>query len=118
MTVKHYYRQGTTEPITIYLKDGSTAANITGYSSVSIFLRSADGAVESEASTADSGVTVTTAASGEIALHPALLTAALLFSKERYFGYIVVVDGSSKRTTFPSNDQLEFIMLERFTGDG
>lgn len=118
MTIKYYFRQGTTEPITMTLKDGTSAANITGYSSVSIFLRSADGAVESEASTADSGITVTTAASGIIALNPALLTNALLFSKERYFGYIVVVDGSSKRTTFPSNDQLEFIMLERFSGDG
>lgn len=118
MTIKYSFRQGRTEPVTINLKDGTSAANITGYSSVSIFLRSADGAVESEASTADSGITVTTAASGEIALHPALLTNALLFSKERYFGYIVVVDGSSKRTDFPSNDQLEFIMLERFTGDG
>lgn len=118
MTVKYYFREGTTEPITIFLKDGTSAANITGNASVSIFLRSSDGATQSEASTADNGITVTTAASGEIALHPALLTTALLFSKERYYGYIIVVDGTSKRTSFPSNDQLEFIMLERFSGDG
>lgn len=118
MTTDFDYRQGTTEPIAITLYDGTTAANITGYQSISIFFRSVDGTAESEASTADSGITVTTAASGLIVLHPALLTNALLFSKGHYFGYIVVVDGNGKRSTFPSNGYFKFVMLERFTGDG
>lgn len=118
MTEKYSYREGSTEPITINLKDGTTAANITGYASVSLFLRSADGLAQSEASTADSGITVTTAASGTIALNPSLLTSALLFSKVSYFGYVIVVDGSSKRTSFPSDDEFEIVMRERFSGDG
>lgn len=118
MSTVFKYREGTTEPIDITLKDGDSAANITGYTSVALFLRSADGAAESEASTADSGITVTSASAGTIKLHPSLLSAALTYAKRVYYGYIIVVDSSSKRSSFPSNDNFEFRMLERFTGDG
>lgn len=118
MSTTFYFREGTTEPVTITLYDGTTAANITGYTSVSIFLKSADGATQSEASTADSGIVVTTAASGIITLHPSLLTTALLFSKEYYTGYIIVVDTSSKRSSFPSDGNFIFRILERYSGDG
>lgn len=118
MTTKFDYREGSTEPITITLKDGTSGANITGYSSVSIFLRSSDGLVQSEASTADSGITVTTAASGIITLDPSKLTTPLLYSKGAYVGYVIVVDGTSKRSSFPSNEEFEIRMRERFSGDG
>jgi len=118
MTTTFSFREGTTEPITITLYDGATAANITGYSSVSLFLRSLDGVVQSEASTADSGIVVTTAASGIITLDPTKLTTALLFSKELYYGYIIVVDGTSKRSSFPSDGEFVFKMRERYSGDG
>lgn len=117
-TTTFNFREGTTEPIAITLYDGATPAVLTGYQSISIFLRSLDSAVQSEASTADNGITVTTAASGLIALHPALLTTALLFSKERYVGYIIVVDASLKRSSFPSDGEFVFKMLERYSGDG
>lgn len=118
MTTEFKYREGTTEPIDITLYDGTTAANITGYTSVSLFLKSLDGASQSEASTADSGITVTSASAGTIKLHPSLLTSALLYSKEAYTGYIIVVDGSSKRSSFPSDGEFVFKMLERYSGDG
>lgn len=118
MTTEFKYREGTTEPIDITLYDGATAANITGYTKVSLFLRSLDSAVQSEASTTDNGITVTSAAAGTIKLHPSLLTTALLYSKEAYLGYIIVEDGSSKRSPFPSDGEFVFKMLERYSGDG
>lgn len=118
MTTTYYYREGTTEPLTITLYDGATAANITGYSSVSLFLKSADGAAQSEASTADSGIVVTTAASGIITLDPSKLTTALLHSKEVYYGYVIVVDGTSKRTAFPNGKEFTIVVTERYSGDG
>lgn len=118
MAIKYFLREGTTEPITVTLKDGTSGANITGYTSVSVFLRSADGAVQSEGSTADSSVTVTTAASGIVAVHPGLLSTALAFAKDFFYGYFIVVDGSGKRTPFPSDGEFIIKMLERFSGDG
>lgn len=118
MTVKYYYREGDTEPIDINLLDGTTAANITGYTKVSLFLRSEDGGVESEAHTTNSGITVTTASTGAIQLHPSLLTTALLFTESRYFGYIGVWDANGKKSSFPNGDEFEFIMKEKFAGDG
>lgn len=118
MTTTFSYREGTTEPIAMTLMDGTSGAVLTGYTSISIFLRSEDSAVQSEASTADSGITVTTAASGIIALNPALLTTALTFAKRRYSGYVIVVDGNSKRSSFPSNGEFLFNVLERYSGDG
>ena len=118
MTTRFYYREGTTEPITITLYDGADAANITGYASVSLFLRSADGTAQSEASTADGGIVVTTAASGIITLDPTKLTAALTHAKEVYYGYVIVVDGTAKRTAFPSGKEFTIIVTERYSGDG
>lgn len=118
MAAIYYYREGDTEPITITLMDGANSASITGYSSVSIFLRSSDGSAQSEASTADSGITVTTAASGIITLDPSKLTTPLLYSKGAYVGYVIVVDGTGKRSSFPSNEEFEIRMRERFSGDG
>lgn len=112
------YREGSTEPISITLKEGDTAANITGYTSISIFFKSEDGAVQSETSTADSGITVTSASTGAIVLHPDKLTTALAYAKRHYHGYIIVVDASSKRSPFPSDGEFTFVMLERFSGDG
>ena len=112
------YREGSTDPISITLYNGTTPADITGYGSVSFFLRSTDNSVQSEASTTDSGITVTTASAGAIVLHPNLLTSALLFSKVAYLGYVIVVDGTGKRSDFPGGDGFVFKMYERFTGDG
>lgn len=113
-----FYREGTTEPIDITLKDGSSAADITGYTSIGLFLRSGDGSHESEASSTDNGITVTSASAGTIQLHPSLLTSALLYSEKEYRGYIIVVDGSSKRSSFPSDGEFVIKMLERYAGDG
>lgn len=113
ITNTFYYREGTTEPITITLKDGTSAADITGYASVTIFLRSQDGATQTEAA-----LTVTTADSGIVSLDPGDLTTPLVFSDGAYFGYIIVVDGSADRTSFPSNGEFLFSMLERYSGDG
>ena len=85
--------------------------------SVSIFLRSADGASQSEAYTGDSGIVVTDATNGVIDLYPSLLSAALTFAKSQYLGYIIVVDGDGARTSFPSNGEFLFNILERYTGD-
>lgn len=118
MTSLFDFREGDTEPKGMTLLDNGVGANITGYTSVSIFLKSSDGLVESEASTANGGITVTTAALGVIALHPALLTVALVFSKQYYFGYVTVVDGNGKRSTFPQGKPFMFRMFQRFPGDG
>ena len=115
--ITYYYREGTTETITITLYDGASPANISGYSSVSLFLRSGDGSAQSEAVNSNGGITITTAASGIIALNPSLLTTPLLYSKEVYYGYVIVVDGTSKRSSFPSNEEFAIKMLERYSGD-
>ena len=112
------FREGTTEPITITLKNNDLAADITGNTKVSIFLRSADMLVQSEASTLDSGIVVTTPSSGIITFHPPKLTTALVYSKGSYYGYIIVEDSTSKRTSFPSDGEFVIEMLERYSGDG
>lgn len=118
MTATYYYREGDTEPIDITLMDGANSASITGYSSVSVFFRSSDGSAQSEVSTADSGVTVTTPSSGLISLDPTKFTTPLAYSKGAYSGYVIVVDGTGKRSSFPSNEEFEIRMRERFSGDG
>lgn len=118
MTIPTYsFREGDTDPIVVTLYDGQDPANITGYGSVSVYLRSIDGAVQSEATTG-SGVTVTGASTGEISIAPDGLTTPLAYSRESYYGYFVVVDGSGKRASFPSNGEFIISMLERFSGDG
>ena len=118
MSQVFYFREGNTEPVDITLYDGTTAANITGYSSVSIFLRSEDGTAQVEGTTPSSGVTVVSAAAGTIQFVPASATGTLTFAKNLYYGYIIVVDGSSRRTSFPSDGDFVFKMLERYSCDG
>lgn len=113
-----YFREGNTEPVDITLYDGTSAANITGYTSVAIFLRSEDGSVQVEGVTPSSGVAVVSASAGTIQFVPAAATAALTFSKVSYSGYVLVIDASGRRTTFPSDGEFVFRMLERYTGDG
>lgn len=109
------FREGTTEPVNITIYNGTTAANITGYSAVWIFLRSQDGATQVEKSTSD-GVAVVSASAGTITV--TFGASDLLYSKGAYRGYIIVIDGSSKRSSFPSNGEIVFKMRERFSGDG
>lgn len=116
MTEKYYMREGTTEPITVTLKDGTTGANITGYSAVSVWLRSADGTVVS-GTTAGGGVSVTTAGSGILAINPGSLSTPLLYSKNVYYGYFTVTDGTGKLSKFPNGEEFQIVMKEKYTGD-
>jgi len=112
------YREGTTEPVDIVLYNNDVVADITGYTKISIFLRSADGLTQSEAATTDSGITIILANAGQIRLDPTKLTTALTYAKGSYFGYIIVEDSVTKRTSFPSNGNFTIQMLERYSGDG
>jgi hypothetical protein len=112
---EYQFREGDTDPIDITLYNGTTAAVITGYTSVAIFLRSEDGAAEVEGVTPASGVTVVDAAAGTIRFHPSAATGTMTYAKNRYFGYVLVIDGTGKRATFPT---FMIQMLERFAGDG
>lgn len=114
MTTTFRFRQGTTEPVNITLMDGSSAANITGYTSVALFLRSKDDSLLVEKSTSD-GINVTSASAGTLTV--TFGATDLLYSKDYYTGYILVVDGTGKRTSFPSNGEFIFKMLERFAND-
>lgn len=105
-----HFREGTTEPVNITLYDGTTAANITGYGSVTIFLKADDGTeVEKTAAVVDAAAGTITVTFG---------ATDLLYSKTLYRGYVIVVDGAGKRTSFPSNGEIIFKMRERFSGDG
>lgn len=108
-------REGTTEPITVTLYDGTTAANITGYSSVALFLRAEDGTTISKTDGVGGGITVTTAASGLLAV--SFGETDLLYSKRNYSGYIIVEDGTGKRSAFPSDSEFIFNVRERFSND-
>ena len=114
MTTVFNYRQGTTEPVNVTLMDGTSAANITGYGSVAIYLRSKDGSVSVEKNTSD-GISVVSASAGTLTI--TFGASDLLYSKELYKGYIVVVDGTGKRSSFPSDGEFVFKMLERFSND-
>jgi hypothetical protein len=116
MTTPHKkFRQGTTDPLEITLMDGDSVANLTGYASITIFLRSADGLVEVEKTT-PTDVTCATPSSGVVSVNFAV--ADLLFSKGSYHGYVIVVDGSAKRSSFPDDGDFVIDMLERYSGDG
>lgn len=117
MKTSYDLREGTTEPITVTLMDGTTAASITGYASVALYLRSADDAVVVTGTTAGGGVSVTTAASGIVAINPASLSTTLLYSKGYYKGYFVVTDGTGKLSKFPNGAEFEIHMREKYTGD-
>ena len=109
------FRQGTTDPLEITLMDGDSVANLTGYASITIFLRSADGLAEVEKTT-PTDVTCATPSSGVVSIN--FGASDLLFSKASYNGYVIVVDGSGKRSSFPDDGEFTIDMLERFTGDG
>lgn len=113
--VIYQFREGTTEPVNITLMDGTSAANITGYGSVSIFLKAETDGTQVEKTT-PTDVTVVSAAAGTITV--TFGATDLLYSKVQYRGYIIVVDGSGKRTSFPSDGEIVFRMRERFSGDG
>lgn len=117
MTTPHKkFRQGTTDPLEITLLDSDgAAANITGYGSITIFLRSADGLVEVEKTT-PTDVTCATPSSGVVSIN--FGASDLLFSKASYNGYVIVVDGSGKRSSFPDDGEFVIDMLERYSGDG
>ena len=151
MTINYYVREGTTDAITITLYDGDTAADITGYSEIWLFLRSEDGLSQVEKSTVNTspsasasysesaspsaspsaslsaspspsapavpgGISVTHASTGVISV--SFGENDLLFSRKCYNGYIIVIDGTGKRSSFPNNEEFRFVMRERFTGDG
>lgn len=102
-------REGTTKPIVISLYDGDSPAVITGYSSVTLYLKAGDG------TTVTKTPTVVTAATGSLTV--SFAATDLLFSKVQYSGYIVVVDGAGKRTPFPSNGEFLFTMHPRYSND-
>ena len=114
MNTVYELRQGTTEPLAVTLYDGAVGANLAGVAGIYLFLRSDDGATQVTKSTS-SGITVTTAASGIIAL--SFGATDLLFSKVAYNGYFIVVDGTGKRASFPNNNEIRIVMRERFSGD-
>lgn len=116
MTTQFQIREDTTEPINITLKSNGSAADISGYSSVSIFLRSVDNpTVGVEHDTVDGNVVIVSAAAGTITVQ--FDENDLLNSMSPYSGYILVVDGTGNRSTFPEGDEFLFIVGERYTDD-
>ena len=110
-----YYREGTTDPVNIILKSDGSPAVITGYTSVSIFLKSLDGVATVEKATGGSGITVNDDTAGDIDVQFA--EDDLLYSKSRYSGYVIVVDGSGNRASFPEDEEFVFIMRPRYSHD-
>lgn len=115
MAITKHYREGTTDPVSITLYSNGSAANITGYTSVAIFLKSHDGEVSVEKATGGSGITVSDAAAGEISVQ--FDEDDLLYAKRSYRGYVLVVDGSNNRSSFPENEEFSFLMRPRYSND-
>lgn len=99
--------------ITLY-SEGSVA-DITGYTSVAIFLKSQDGEALVEKATGGSGITVTDAANGVIGVQ--FGESDLLYAKRRYSGYVLVVDGSGNRSSFPEDEEFVFVIQPRYSND-
>ena len=89
---------GQTAPIDFTLKDGASAADLTGYTSIALQLTNADTGV---AVTTTGDVTVITAATGQVRYSPdaADLTAG------RYFARFKVVDAVGLIYYWPGQDQ-------------
>ena len=113
MSVKHY-REGTTDPVNITLYSRGSLADITGYTSVAIFLKSADGATVVEKATGN-GITVNDAAAGDISVQ--FDEGDLLYANGGYNGYVLVVDGSGNRASFPEDGEFTFVMHPRYSND-
>jgi hypothetical protein len=113
--IKKEYREGDTDPVAITLMDGEDPADITGYASVSLFLRSKDKQEQVEKATGGNGITVVDADAGEITV--TFEEDELAFAKSRYEGYFIVVDGSGNRSSFPNDEEIAFVMRERLSGD-
>lgn len=114
MITKHH-REGTTEPVSITLHSNNAAADITGYTSVAIFLKSRDGLALVEKATGGSGITVTDAENGAISVE--FVEDDLLYAKRHYSGYVLVVDGSGNRSSFPENEDFLFMIQPRYSND-
>ena len=110
-----HFREGTTDPKNMILHSDGAAADITGYTSVSVFLKSNDGTALVEKTTGGGGVTVNDASAGDISVQFA--EGDLLYSKRKYSGYALVVDGSGNRTSFPGDKEFQFVMQPRFSND-
>lgn len=110
-----YYREGTTDPVNIILYDNGSPAVITGYTSVAIFLISADEAATVEKATGGSGITVNDDTAGDISV--TFGENDLLYAKSFYKGYVIVVDGSGNRSAFPENGEFVFQMRPRYSHD-
>lgn len=115
MTTTHHYREGTTDPVNIILYDNGSPADITGYTSVAIFLKSRDETVQVEKATGGSGITVNDAAAGDISVQ--FSESDLLYAKRSYSGYVIVVDGSGYRSSFPEDEEFVFVVRPRYSSD-
>lgn len=111
--VNYVIRQGDTEPVNFTLKSNSAAADLTGYSSVTMYLVGSDGTALSFTTGTD--LTVETAASGACSISPGVTS--FLSAKSPYKGYVIVVDGSAKRSSFPENGLIIFNVLSRLSND-
>lgn len=112
--ITKYYREGTTDPVNIILKANGSPADITGYTSVAIFLTSMDGLAAVEKLTG-SGITVNDASAGDIDVQFA--EDDLLYARGRYRGYVIVIDGSGNRASFPEDEEFVFVMRPRYSND-
>lgn len=115
MAIMKYYRQGTTDPVAITLYSRGAPADITGYTSVALFLTSHDGLALVEKATGGSGITVTDADAGAISVQ--FDEGDLLYAKAGYRGYVLVVDGQGNRAAFPEGEEFIFVMRPRYTND-
>lgn len=113
--INKYFREGTTDPVNIILYDNGSAANIAGYTSVALFLKSADELTTVEKATGGSGITVNNAAAGDIDVQ--FDEGDLLYADGSYSGYIIVVDGSGNRSSFPEAEDFVFVMRPRYSND-
>jgi len=115
MAITKYYRQGTTDPVSITLYSRGSPADITGYASVALFLTSRDGLSLVEKATGGDGITVTDADAGAISVR--FGESDLLYSKVSYSGYVLVVDGQGNRAAFPEGEEFIFVMRPRYSND-
>lgn len=112
--VSYTIREGDTEAVNFTLYSAGSGANITGYTSVTMYLVGRDG-TELSFGTVAGDLTVETASGGACSISPA--EDDFLAAKSVYKGYVVVVDGSGKRSSFPEDGWLNFVVLSRVSND-
>lgn len=110
-----YHREGSTDPVNIILHSNGSPADITGFASVAIFLLSANEQVTVEKATGGNGITVNDAAAGDIDVQ--FGESDLLYALGWYTGYVIVIDGSGNRSSFPENEEIKFVIRPRFSND-